>query len=64
MARRRGHAFYRQIAFALLTTSAWQVSGSDFVTSSVAAQMAPRSAVQQWKLLFHFLDFQKSSSII
>ena len=64
MAGRRGHAFYRQIAFALLTTSSSQVTGSDFVTFSAAARMALRSAVHQWQLLFDFLDFKKSSSII
>ena len=64
MAERRGHAFYRQIAFTLLTTSARQVLGCSFLTLSGTARSAPRSAVHQWKLLFDLLDFEESSSII
>ena len=64
MAERRGHVFYRHIAFTLLTAFARQGSGYSFLTLSAAARMAPRSAVHQWKLLFDFRDFENSSSII
>ena len=64
MPERRGHVFYRNTAGALLTTSTWQVSGSSFLTFSATAETALRSAVHQCKLLFDFLDFEKSSSII